>query len=138
MMASAHESDQTFVVYKIEKDKDNQRPHLFRGETHSIPSNFEEDVPMVILAKNVKALRIKPWDGQKWVDDWNSGKSEWRDTLPRMVKVEVDVYINELDDDTTQYGENDPITTLRTVVNIPKAVEMKELKDPSKTLNWDH
>ncbi len=138
MVASAHESDQTFVVYKIEKDKDNQRPHLFRGETPYIPSNFEEDVPTVILAKNIKAIRIKPWDGENWKDEWNSGKADWRDTLPRMVKVELDAYLNELEDETGQYGENDPITTIRTVVAIPKAVEMKELKEGSKNnIKWD-
>jgi type II secretory pathway component PulJ len=136
-VASAHESDQTFVIYRIEKDRDNQRPHLFRGETTVIPSNFEDDVPMVILAKNIKALRIKPWNGEKWSDEWNSGKSDWRDTLPRMVKVEVDAYTNELEDETSQYGENDPVTTLRTVVMIPRAVDMKEIKDRSKTLKWD-
>lgn len=136
-VASAHESDQTFVIYRIEKDRDNQRPHLFRGETTMIPSNFEDDVPMVILAKNIKALRIKPWNGEKWDDEWNSGKSDWRDTLPRMVKVEVDAYTNELEDETSQYGENDPVTTLRTVVMIPRAVDMKEIKDRSKTLKWD-
>jgi type II secretory pathway pseudopilin PulG len=136
-VASAHESDQTFVVYRIEKDRDNQRPHLFRGETNMIPSNFEDDVPMVILAKNIKALRIKPWNGEKWEDDWNSGKSDWRDTLPRMVKVEIEAYINELDDDTTQYAETDSTTTLRTVVMIPRAVDMKEIKDRTKTLKWD-
>lgn len=137
-IASAHESDQTFVVYRIEKDKDNQRPHLLRGETSMIPTNFEDDVPMVILAKNIKALRIKPWNGEKFDEEWNTGKSEWRDTLPRMVKIEVDAYTNELDDETAQYGENDPLTTLRTVVMIPRAVDTKEMKERSKTLKWDH
>ncbi len=138
MVASAHESDQTFVVYKIEKDKDTQRPHLFRGETKVIPSNFEDEVPMVILARNIKAIRIKPWDGENWKEDWNSTKTEWRDTLPRLVKVEVDAYINELDGETAQYSETDPITTLRTVVAISKAFEMKEQKEGTKTPKWDH
>jgi hypothetical protein len=125
------------VVYRIEKDKDNQRPHLYRGETAVIPSNFEDDVPMVILAKNIKAIRIRPWTGEKWEDEWNTGRSDWRDTLPRMVKVEVDAYVNELEDETSQYAEGDPITTLRTVVTIPRAMDMKEIKDRSKTLKWD-
>jgi type II secretory pathway pseudopilin PulG len=136
-VASAHESDQTFVIYRIEKDKDNQRPHLYRGETAVIPSNFEDDVPMVVLAKNIKALRIKPWTGEKWEDEWNTGRSDWRDTLPRMVKVEVDAYVNELEDEDSQYSEADPVTTLRTVVMIPRAMDMKEIKDRSKTLKWD-
>ncbi|WP_141731898.1 type II secretion system GspH family protein [Oligoflexus tunisiensis] len=137
-VASAHESDQTFVVYRIEKDKDNQRPHLFRGETPMIPMNFEDDVPMVVLAKNIKALRISPWNGEKWIEEWNTGRADWRDSLPRMVKVEVDAYTNELPDETSQYAEGDPITTLRTVVMIPRAVDTKEVKDRSKTLKWDH
>lgn len=138
MIASAHESDQTFVIYKIEKDRDNQRPHLFRGETKVIPQNFEDDVPMVVLAKNIKALRIMPWNGSTWEEEWNTGKSDFRDTLPRMVKLEVDAYVNELEDDTAQYGENDPITTLRTVVAIPRAMDMKEIKDRSKGIKWDY
>jgi hypothetical protein len=137
-IASAHESDQTFVVYRIEKDKDNQRPYLFRGETPRIPDNFEEDVPMVVLAKNIKALRIKPWTGEKWEDEWNTGRNDYRDMLPRMVKIEIDAYTNDLQDETTPYAEGDPVTTLRTVVMIPRAVEMKEMKDRSKTLKWDH
>jgi type II secretory pathway pseudopilin PulG len=137
-VASAHESDQTFVIYRIEKDKDNQRPHLYRGETPTIPMNFEDDVPMVVLAKNIKALRISPWNGEKWIEEWNTGRSDWRDSLPRMVKVEIDAYTNELQDETAQYAEGDPVTTLRTVVMIPRAVDTKEVKDRSKTLKWDH
>ncbi|WP_324964696.1 type II secretion system protein [Oligoflexus sp.] len=137
-IASAHESDQTFVVYRIEKDKDNQRPNLYRGETSSIPMNFEDDVPMVVLAKNIKALRLKPWTGEKWEDDWNTTRTDWRDILPRMVKIEVDAYTNDLTDDTAQYAEGDPVTTLRTVITLPNAFEMKEMKDRSKTLKWDH
>jgi hypothetical protein len=54
-----------------------------------------------------------------------------------MVKVEIEAYTNELEDDTSQYGENDATTKLRTVVSIPLAVDMKEIKERSKTLNWD-
>ena len=138
MIANAHESDMAFVVYKIDKDRENQRPNLLRGETKTIPLSFEDDVPMVVLAHNIKAIRVLPWNGEAWKDEWSSNKSDWRDTLPRMVKVEVDAFVNEPSDDTTPFTETDPIATLRTVVAIPRAVEMKEPKEAPKTIKWDY
>lgn len=138
IIANSPESDMSFIVYKVEKDRDNQRPSLYRGETKVIPMSFEDDVPMIVLAHNIKAIRILPWNGEAWKDEWNTNKSDWRDTLPRMVKIEVDAYVNDPIDETSPFLETDPISTLRTVVTIPRAIEMKEPKEGSKSIKWDY
>lgn len=131
--SGAHESDQTFVVYRIDKDPHSNRPHLYRGEATTIPENLEEDLPMSIIARNIKAIRIAPWNGEDWRDEWDSSRSDWRDALPRMVRIEIEAYAYDPDDPETPIGDNDPTVTMRTVVFIPRAVLTKEPKDPVKT-----
>ncbi len=131
--AGSHESDQTFVVYRIVKDSTTQRPDLFRGESSTLPDNLEQDIPMQLLARNIKALHIRPWDGSELRDEWDSTKSDWRDTLPRMVAIEVEAYSYDPLGADEPVVETDPSQTVRTVIYIPRAALFKEPKDGPKT-----
>ncbi|RYZ52375.1 MAG: hypothetical protein EOP07_19715 [Proteobacteria bacterium] len=132
-VAGNHESDQTFVIYRIEKDPQTNRPNLYRGEATTIPESLEAELPMPILARNIKAIRIAPWNGEDFREEWDSTRSDWRDTLPRMVRVEVEAYAYDADDPNAPINENDPTVTMRTVIFIPRAIVMKEPKDAVKT-----
>ncbi|MBC7660655.1 MAG: prepilin-type N-terminal cleavage/methylation domain-containing protein [Chitinophagaceae bacterium] len=128
-----HESDQTFVMYRIEKDNRTNRPNLYRGETAVVPENLDQDIPMSILSRNIKAIKISPWNGEDWRDEWDSNRSDWRDELPRMVRVEVEAYAYDPPSPDDPIGENDPTIKMQTVVFIPRAVLTKEPKDAVKT-----
>lgn len=131
-----HESDQTFVVYRIEKDSTTQRPNLFRGEAATLPDNLDQDIPMDLLARNIKAVRIRPWDGNDFRDEWDSGRADWRDTLPRLVQVEVEAYAYDpLGDEPLV--ETDLTVTMKTVVYIPRAALNKEQKEGGKTPKYN-
>ncbi len=128
-----HESDQTFVVYRIEKDPNNQRPNLYRGEASVMPDNLDHDIPMSLLARNIKAIRIKPWDGSEFRDEWDSSRSDWRDALPRMVQLEVEAYSYDPLNPDEPMGDTDPTQTIRTIVYIPRAALNKEPKEGAKS-----
>jgi len=129
--SGGNESDQTYVVYRIEKDSNN-RPNLKRGEATTMPENLEEDLPMTVLARNIKAIRITPWNGSDWVDDWDTTRTDWRDILPRMVKVEIEAYAYDPPDPDTPVSETDLTVTMRTIVFIPRSITIKEIKEPAK------
>ena len=40
ILANSHESDQTYIIYKIEKDFDSNMTSLYRGATKVIPKNL--------------------------------------------------------------------------------------------------
>jgi type II secretory pathway pseudopilin PulG len=130
--AGTHESDQTFVIYRIEKDSSTQRPNLFRGETSTLPDNLEQDIPMQLLARNIKSLRIRPWDGAEFRDEWDSSRSDWRDVIPRMVAIEVEAYSYDPLGENEPLVETDPSQTVRTLVYIPRASLFKEPKEGPK------
>ncbi len=135
-MANAKESDQTFVIYRIDKDPKTNRPNLYRGEAATLPEDLEQDIPMSILAQNIKSFKIRPWDGTEWREEWDSNRSDWRDQLPRMVEIVVEAYAYDPPNPEEPVSETDPTYTMRTVVFLPRAVLGKEPKDPVKTPSY--
>ena len=132
-MMNAQESDQTFIVYRVERDDTTGLSNLLRGQTKYIPERFRErDVPTEVLAKNIRALRIKPWDGNQFRNEWNSDKAEWRDKLPYMVEVEIEAYeVDLIDEERVEDESQTPYSTMRTVIYIPRARGKKQRRDPS-------
>ncbi len=135
--ASAQESDQSLVVYRVEKDNTSGRTHLMRGDSEVLPLQLDEDPPLSILARNVKAIRLTGWNGADWKDEWNSSRSDWRNTLPRMVRVEIEAYVNEPDDESAPMAENEPTTILRTTVFLPRSLQTKELTESPKSAKYE-
>lgn len=134
--ANAPESDQTFVHYKLEKDNKTQLTHLFRADAKVIPTNFDEEQPLQILAKNIKSFKIYAWNGDDWREEWNSNKSDWRNMLPRLVRVEIEAFAGEPLDETRGMEDSDPTIALRTVVFIPRAVQNREPKEAPKSVKY--
>lgn len=139
VQAGSPESDQTLVVYELRDDRDMPgMKNLYRGETKVIPRRFQDDVPMVLLAKGVQKFAILPWTGAKWSDArWNTNKSEHRNKLPRMVKIELQLLeLDELAGAETRSIENIPLARLATVVYLPKSWGFQEYKPYSGSLKW--
>lgn len=134
----AKQSDQAFVVYKVERDPESGITHLYRGERPVLPEDFDEDPPMRIIARYIKSAKIKPWNGDDFKEDWNSNRSDWRDLLPHMVEIEVEAYEINPRDEEERFDDLEalPTSTLRTVVYLQRSWGRKEAKEPSKTLKW--
>lgn len=135
-MANAGESDQTYVVYRIEEDRDAPGHYnLLRGESKVLPDSFKDDPPMEILAKDIKAFRVIPWNGDRWEkDQWDTDRSDWRNTLPQMVKVEIEA----VDEDPAGQDNMEKALTAQvgTVVYLAQAFGMKEIKERSRTIKY--
>lgn len=132
LVENSPEGDQTFVVYKLELDNDTGMTHLRRGTTKGIPERFRDNIPTQIIAQNIKSFRIKAWDGIAWKDTWNSDKSTWRDLLPHMVEIEVEAYEEDpLEGDRFDDSEDQASSLVRTVIYLPRAQGMKDIKKPS-------
>ena len=132
------ESDMTYVVYELRRSEDGQEPtHLYRGETRRVPESFRDEVPTVMLARSIKSLQFLPWDGSKWSPDrWHSGRSEYRNKIPHMVRVELEAYEQvELDGENARWEEA-AVVTLKTVVFNHFAVNFAQVKSGGTPLQW--
>jgi hypothetical protein len=133
----AKESDQTFVVYQLAKDEKTGLTHLMRGETRVLPQDFDRDVKMRTFIKYIKRFQVLPWTGNRWQEEWNSSKSDFRDTLPQMAEIVIEAWeINPLIEEAIDNEEEIATTTLRTVVYLPGSWGMKEVKEPSSTIKY--
>ncbi len=132
------ESDQTFVVYKVEADRDTGVPHLYRGEAKVLPEDFDEEPQMQILARYIKSMKIRPWNGDGFKEEWNSERSDWRDLLPHMVEIELEAYdINPKDEnERIDNLEEVPTVTIRTIVYLQRSWGRKEVKQLSSNIKW--
>lgn len=136
LTAKSAESDQTFVVYRIERENLTGSPSLYRGNYRAIPQNFDEEIPMQILARNIKSLKIMAWTGDSWREEWNSNKADWRNMLPRMVQVEIEAYTDDPEEGKAP-EDNSPTAFLRTVVFLPRAVQTREPREPLKSIRYN-
>jgi prepilin-type N-terminal cleavage/methylation domain-containing protein len=107
-ITNVNESDLTFVVYRIEEDSDNPRhKNLYRGEASIIPANLKEDPKMRILARNIKKFKISVWNGERWLKDgWDSRRGDFRNLIPSMVKVELELGLVDFDPEGLEEPEN--------------------------------
>lgn len=135
LTAKAAESDQTFVVYRVEKENLTGMSSLYRGNYRAIPQNFDEEIPMQILARNIKSLKVTAWTGDAWREEWNSNKSDWRNMMPRMVQVEIEAYTDDPEEGRA-LEDNSPTAFLRTIVFLPRAVQTREPREPAKSIRY--
>lgn len=140
IVANAKESDASLVVYEVKDEQIGGGPKgLYRGETKSIPEDLKEEPPMKLLVSGVKSVKFTYWDGEKWVSDrWDSGRGEWRDKLPRMVRIELEGYEREPDEEANKMTTNDQGLTVKysTMVYLPYAAGIAELKSKPASIKW--
>ncbi len=133
------DSDTAYVVYEVKDAPDSPgRKHLYRGVSLATRDDLKEDPPMKIFVRDIKIFRVVPWRGDDWsTDRWDSGRGEWRDRMPTMVRVEIETW-NEDDELRSEALDSSAATTVavKTVVAIQQARNMKELKQPSNSVKW--
>jgi len=142
-IANAPEGDTVYVVYKLEESRLYPgRYNLLRGSTKLVPEDFREDPPMRVIARHVKMLNLQSWRGDDWVADrWDSTRGEWRDNIPHLVKVELEVWMDappdELADVMSGQLDDNATAVVRTIVHIPVASGFEQMRAVSGSVRWD-
>ena len=138
--SNAKESDSSLVLYEVKDDSSSGKKGLYRGETKMVPEDLKEEPTMRMLMPGVKSVKFLAWDGEKFVSDrWDSGRGEWRDKLPRMVKIELEAFEREPEEETsTRVTTNDTNSTAKysTIVYLAYANGMAELKTKPASIKW--
>ena len=141
---SENSSELSKVTYELKVSKKfPNRLALYRSLSNLYVEDPENSDPLV---EGIRSLKLAAWNGSKWVNDWDSKKSAFNLSIPRMVRVTINAYASDdkkNDQDSApssgiifQSTEVDEITHRSTIVYIPWAQRYKELKDKIKTVKW--
>lgn len=142
LKAGPYRSDTAYVVYEVRDAKDAPgRKHLYRGVSLLTRDDLKEDPEMHVFVRNIKSIRVIPWNGDSWTpnDRWDSSRGEWRDRMPHIVKLEVETWNeddHEVSADAPADDKSNNTVSVKTVVMIQQARQMKELKTPPSAPRW--
>lgn len=128
---NAKESDISYVVYEVkESKKEPGRKHLYRGETPRVPKDFNDEVPMSLIAEDIASIRFEPWQGDGFSKDkWDSSNAETGNLIPHLVRVSVQAWDQAPED---RLGKDvKPSIQYSTVVYLPMALDFNQLKAKS-------
>jgi len=142
MKKDSKESDATYVVYRLEEDKDTGRTNLIRFETARVPEDFKEEGIGRILARGISEFRVQAWRGDQWSKDrWDSTRSEWKNILPRMLRVEIAAWEDPADPESKSRSvysdDKESFARMKTIVYLMNSLGMKELRSGSASIKWD-
>lgn len=133
------EGELSFVTYEL---KDSEalpgRKDLYRGSVGVIPDDLNSDIETKLIARSIKMMKLEMWNGDSWRTEWNTEKSEFKQTIPKMVKITLvgyDMEPAEGDEDLAK--DSDEFDTLRTTaVYLPYAQRFEELKSRNGSLDF--
>lgn len=149
VLANAGEGDQVYVVYEL-RDAEG-RPgerDLFRGAIGIGAANFREDPPANPILTNVKSFKVIGWRGDDWLRDrWDSTRSDTRNKLPKMVRIELSAFVDttgtpfgvgEDSSSVSGRGTPDSLPTFdaKTIVVPALSSGMPEMKQPINSIRW--
>jgi general secretion pathway protein J len=69
---NARESDQAEISYFVMENPDNGVMTLYRREDAKMDANNLEGGDFYDLVENVVSLSLRYWDGEQWVDEWDT------------------------------------------------------------------
>ncbi len=78
------ESELCEIGYYLEKDEEAGESLLFRREDWNVDGTLEEGGRPLELAEGVDGLNFRYYDGDEWVDDWDS---RIKGVLPKAIEV---------------------------------------------------
>ncbi len=78
------ESELCEIGYYLEKDDETGESFLFRREDWNVDGNLEEGGRPLELAEGVDGINFRYYDGDEWVDDWDS---RIKGKLPQAIEV---------------------------------------------------
>ena len=131
-----HQADTVYIVYSVEKSSKSGRLKLYRA-LGNIPDSFSDSPKKQLITEDLKQLEVKPWNGEDWISDkWDSTSGDHRDSIPKMVKVNLSLFEEEYDE-TKELANNEASSSLSTVVYLPYAEQFTEPKKGTSSINWD-
>jgi type II secretion system protein J len=82
------------IEFVLEEDTDNDRAtyRLIRRLTTNLLSSRAVDPDEQILCRNVVSLNLRYFDGESWLDEWDSSADA--NSLPRAVEIEIAIADN--------------------------------------------
>jgi len=80
----SRESELCEIGYYLEREQEMEKSFLFRREDWNVDGTLEEGGITLELAEGVDGLNFRYYDGEEWVDDWNSKE---RNGLPKAIEV---------------------------------------------------
>ncbi len=136
------ESDTSFVVYRLEDDKDTGRTNLVRLATPRVPESFSDEGDARILAKGISEFRVQAWRGDQWSKDrWDSTRREWKNILPKMIRLEISAWEDPADPESRSnsvLGQGqEPFVKIQTVLYLMNSIGMKELRAGPTSVKWE-
>lgn len=136
---NAGEGELSYIVYEIrDSERYPGRKDLYRGVTGVVPTDFKDEPAMKALAVGIKSIKLEMWNGSDWREEWSTKKSEFKQSIPKMIRITVVGYSTVPEegqaDEATETDEFD--TTRVSVVYLPYSQRFEELKSGSSTINF--
>ena len=136
---NTQEGELSYVVYELKDSEDYPgRKDLYRGATGVVPEDFRDEPKLQILMRGLKSIKLEMWNGDSWISDWDTERSDYKQTIPKMVRVNLTGYSAYPTE-----GEEDPVigtdefdTARITAVYLPYSKKSKELKSKTGSMNF--
>lgn len=158
LMANRAESNMAYVQYVVcpdlfapseicrQSESTGSAKRLVRIVDTSLKKVADDAVisgSMQVLVYDIKELKLTAWNGQDFVPDWNTERSDFGKRLPKMVKIDLSVFMPE-DELVTKARENNstnsvnerPSTALSTIVYLMYSAGQPDLKEAKAELGW--
>ncbi len=133
-------SEVGFVYYVLKPSKQNPNlKNLYRGAIGRLPEKTDDRPELNIFATNIKSIKFVPFNGEDWAKtfrDWDSTKGDTRDNIPHLVKIELEVFDEIMNQDESEEIGEPSTDHIETIVHIGMAYNFMPLKKPSGSLKW--
>lgn len=136
---NVHEGELAFVVYELKDSKAFPgRKDLYRGASGVVPSDFRTAPESKVIAKGIKAFSLEMWNGDSWLTEWSTEKSDFKQSIPKMVRITLVGYSMEpIEGEEDVALESDDFETRRvTAVYLPYSERFKELKSKTGSMSF--
>ena len=80
----SRESELCEIGYFLETDREREQTFLFRREDWNVDGTLEEGGIALELAEGVDGLNFRYYDGEEWLDEWDS---KAQGVLPKAIEV---------------------------------------------------
>lgn len=96
-----------------------------------------------VLVNDLKELKFKAWNGQDFLSDWNTERSDFGKRLPKMVKIELSVFMPKTtplgavaDEENSGFERERASLTLSTIVYLMYTAGQADLKEAKAEPGW--
>lgn len=96
-----------------------------------------------VLISDLKELKFSAWNGQDFIPEWNTERSDFGKRLPKMVKIELSVFMPEDDivkqmrqENAANVATERPSLALSTIVYLMYSAGQPDLKEAKAEPGW--